>query len=69
MKALGESLVGEDPIRVGYLREKLYQSSCYRLWIANLAALDLYLRDVAGKAKEEPVYRLLVEPTHDRVRA
>ena len=36
-KALGELLIGEDPIRVEYLWEKLYQSAYHRLRIANLA--------------------------------
>jgi L-rhamnonate dehydratase len=68
-KALGELLIGEDPIRVEYLWEKLYQSAYHRLRIANLAVLDLCLWDIVGKAKGEPVYRLLGGPTRDRVRA
>src|SRR3954449_5876382 len=68
-KALGELLIGEDPIRVEYLWEKLYQSSYHRLRIANLAVLDLCLWDIIGKAKNEPVYRLLGGPMRDRVRA
>jgi len=68
-KALDELLIGEDPIRVEYLWEKLYQSSYHRLRIANLAVLDLCLWDIIGKAKGEPVYRLLGGPTRDRVRA
>ena len=68
-KALGELLIGEDPIRVEYLWEKLYQASYHRLRMANLAVLDLCLWDIVGKAKNEPVYRLLGGPTRDRVRA
>lgn len=68
-KALGELLIGEDPMRVEYLWEKLYQSTYHRLRIANLAVLDLCLWDIIGKAKQEPVYRLLGGPTRDRVRA
>jgi L-alanine-DL-glutamate epimerase-like enolase superfamily enzyme len=68
-KALGELLVGEDPMRVEYLWEKLYQSSYHRLRIANLAVLDLCLWDIIGKAKGEPVYRLLGGPMRERVRA
>ncbi len=69
IKALGELLVGEDPIRVEYLWEKLYQSSYHRLRIANLAVLDLCLWDLIGKIRNEPVYRLLGGPMRDRVRA
>lgn len=68
-KALGELLIGEDPIRVEYLWERLYQSAYHRLRIANLAVLDLCLWDIIGKAKDEPVYRLLGGPMRDRVRA
>jgi L-alanine-DL-glutamate epimerase-like enolase superfamily enzyme len=67
--ALGQLLVGEDPMRVEYLWEKLYQHAYHRLRMANLAVLDLCLWDIIGKAKNEPVYRLLGGPTRDRVRA
>lgn len=69
VKALGALLVGEDPLRVEYLWEKLYHSSYHRLRVANLAVLDLCLWDLIGKIKDEPVYRLLGGPTRDRVRA
>ena len=69
IKALGELLVGEDPVRVEYLWEKLYQSSYHRLRIANVAVLDLCLWDLVGKLRNEPVYRLLGGPMRDRVRA
>ncbi|MFN8526462.1 MAG: mandelate racemase/muconate lactonizing enzyme family protein [Chloroflexota bacterium] len=68
-KALGELLIGEDPMRVEYLWEKLYQASYHRLRMANLAVLDLCLWDIIGKAKGEPVYRLLGGPARERVRA
>ncbi|MCC7372447.1 MAG: mandelate racemase/muconate lactonizing enzyme family protein [Chloroflexi bacterium] len=67
--ALGQLLIGEDPVRVEYLWEKLYQNAYHRLRMANLAVLDLCLWDIIGKAKNEPVYRLLGGPTRDRVRA
>lgn len=69
VKALGELLVGEDPMRVEYLWEKLYNSAYHRLRVANLAVLDLCLWDLIGKLKGEPVYRLLGGPTRERVRA
>lgn len=68
-KALGDLLIGEDPLRVEYLWEKLYQHAYHRLRMANLAVLDLCLWDIIGKAKNEPVYRMLGGPTRDRVRA
>ena len=52
-----------------YLWEKLYQAAYHRLRMANLAVLDLCLWDIIGKAKDEPVYRLLGGPMRDRVRA
>ncbi|MCC6175417.1 MAG: hypothetical protein IT305_08970 [Chloroflexi bacterium] len=69
IKALGQLLVGEDPIRVEYLWEKLYQSDYHRLRIANVAVLDLCLWDLIGKIRNEPVHRLLGGPMRDRVRA
>lgn len=68
-KALGELLIGEDPFRVEFLWEKLYQHSYHRLRMSNLAVLDLCLWDIIGKAKGEPVYRLLGGPTRERIRA
>lgn len=70
VKALGERLVGEDPLRVEYIWEKLYTGSYYRGQNLNaLSILDLALWDLMGKARNEPVYRLLGGPVQERIRA
>ena len=67
VKSAGELLIGEDPLRIEYLWEKLYGS--YRQLVPAIAILDLALWDLIGKIKGEPVHRLLGGPTRDSVRA
>jgi L-alanine-DL-glutamate epimerase-like enolase superfamily enzyme len=69
VRAAGALLVGEDPLRVEYLWEKLYARNDLRQRVPVIAVLDLALWDLIGKAKGEPVYRLLGGPTRERVRA
>lgn len=70
VKALGQALIGEDPLRVEYLWERLYAGTYYRFQrITGMAVLDLALWDLVGKIKGEPVYRLLGGPCRQRVRA
>lgn len=70
VKALGQRLIGEDPIRVEHIWEQLYTRAYYRGQNLNsLSILDLALWDLIGKAKNEPVYRLLGGPCQERVRA
>src|SRR5262245_18345998 len=53
--ALGERLIGEDPLRVEYIWDKIYTGSYYRGQNLNaLSILDLALWDLIGKAKGEP---------------
>ncbi|MBN1400595.1 MAG: mandelate racemase/muconate lactonizing enzyme family protein [Anaerolineae bacterium] len=69
-KALGQELVGEDPLRVEYLWNKLYTGTYLRLHrIRDMSALDLALWDLIGKAKGEPVHRLLGGPCQERIPA
>jgi L-rhamnonate dehydratase len=57
-------------MRVEYLWDQLYTRSYYRGQNLNsLSILDLALWDLIGKAKAEPVYRLLGGPCQERVRA
>ncbi len=58
-----ELLLGENPLEVGYLWEKMYrESGMYgrRGLITNIiSGLDIALWDIAGKHYDQPVYRLL----------
>jgi L-rhamnonate dehydratase len=69
IKAVGSLLIGEDPMRVEYLWEKLFYSTYHRQKAATVGVLDLALWDIIGKSKNEPVHRLLGGPTRDRIRA
>ncbi|MGI6368791.1 MAG: mandelate racemase/muconate lactonizing enzyme family protein [Anaerolineae bacterium] len=68
--ALGSSLIGEDPLAIEYLWEKMYTGTYTRLErLPALSAINCALWDLAGKVRGEPVYRLLGGPTQRRVRA
>jgi L-alanine-DL-glutamate epimerase-like enolase superfamily enzyme len=71
-KRLASMLVGEDPTMVGRLWEKMYRADrgFRRVGIAGyaLAALDIALWDIAGKAAGQPLARLWGAVT-DRVDA
>lgn len=62
-KGLEQLLIGENPLNVAYLWEKLYQGSILYgrrgLTINAISGIDLALWDIAGKYYETPVYRLL----------
>ena len=71
-RRLGALLVGEDPIMVGKLWEKMFRADrgIRRVGIAGyaVAALDIALWDIAGKAANQPLSRLWGAVT-DRVAA
>ena len=68
--ALGRSLIGEDPVRVEHIWERLYSQSYNRARnLGSLSVLDVALWDLIGKARGEPVYRLLGGPCRERIRA
>lgn len=69
VKAAGAQIIGEDPLRVEYLWEKLYHGTYLRQRVPSIAVLDLALWDLIGKLKNEPVYHLLGGPTRERIRA
>ncbi|MFB3923366.1 MAG: mandelate racemase/muconate lactonizing enzyme family protein [Terriglobia bacterium] len=64
-------LVGENPLDVERLWDKMYQGTIYTgrrgLVIHAIGAVDLALWDVAGKALGRPVYELLGGPRREHV--
>jgi L-rhamnonate dehydratase len=62
-KGLEQLLIGENPLNIGYLWEKLYQGSILYgrrgLALNTLSGIDIALWDLAGKYYKVPVYRLL----------
>ncbi|MCB0106688.1 MAG: mandelate racemase/muconate lactonizing enzyme family protein [Caldilineaceae bacterium] len=70
VKALGQRLIGEDPMAVEYLWEKIFTSGYPHMrHLHALSTLDLALWDLNGHAKNEPVYHLLGGPCQPRLRA
>ncbi len=68
--AVGQELIGEDPLAVEFLWHKLHTGTYMRQErMTAISVLDLALWDLAGKARGEPVYRLLGGPVQPRVRA
>jgi len=64
---LAPLLVGEDPLRIAYLWERMYGSMRLRGHVAGyqleaMSGVDIALWDVAGKLLGVPVYRLLGGP-------
>jgi L-alanine-DL-glutamate epimerase-like enolase superfamily enzyme len=62
-RGLAELLVGEDPLQVGRLWQRLYQGSSYYgrsgAALHAISAIDVALWDLAGKAAGLPVHALL----------
>jgi L-alanine-DL-glutamate epimerase-like enolase superfamily enzyme len=70
-QGLKEMLIGEDPLDVERLWEKLYVGSAMNgrrgAMINSLGALDIALHDLRGKALGKPCYELLGEPVRRAV--
>ena len=65
-------LLGEDPLEIGRLWQKMYERTLYYgregAVIQAMAGIDLALWDIKGKALEQPVYKLLGGGFRDKVR-
>jgi len=67
---LGQRLIGEDPMRIEYHWQQISASSYQRFsLLRSLSVLDMALWDLVGKAKDEPVYRLLGGHCRERIPA
>ncbi|MBI3456560.1 MAG: mandelate racemase/muconate lactonizing enzyme family protein [Candidatus Rokubacteria bacterium] len=70
---LRELLIGENPLEIGRLWEKMYRGSIFfgrrGVGIHAMSGIDIALWDIAGKAFGKPVYQLLGGAYRDRVRA
>ena len=68
---LRELLIGENPLEVGRLWEKMYRRTMYSgrrsVTITAMAAVDMALWDLKGKHFGEPIHRLLGGKRHDRI--
>jgi L-alanine-DL-glutamate epimerase-like enolase superfamily enzyme len=70
---LRETLVGEHPLEIGRLWQKMYDATVYfgrtSVTVAAMSAVDMALWDLKGKHFREPIHRLLGGKRHDRIRA
>lgn len=68
---LSEALVGEDPTRIEMLWRRMYQAVYYYrggpVTMSAISGIDMALWDIAGKAANLPIHRMLGGPTTDRV--
>jgi L-rhamnonate dehydratase len=70
VKTMGREIIGEDPLSIAGIWEKLYSYGYHRYRrLPAIAVIDLALWDIAGKVRGEPVYRLLGGPTREHIRA
>jgi L-alanine-DL-glutamate epimerase-like enolase superfamily enzyme len=71
-KGLKNLLIGEDPLEIQRLWRKMYLSEMYtRQWglaINAISAIDTALLDIAGKAWNVPVYKILGGHYHDKIK-
>ncbi|HID08597.1 TPA: dipeptide epimerase, partial [Candidatus Micrarchaeota archaeon] len=65
LKVLAPTLIGEDPLRIGYLADKM--DGVLSGNTAAKAALDIALHDLAGKILGVPVWKLLGGHTSDPI--
>jgi L-alanine-DL-glutamate epimerase-like enolase superfamily enzyme len=69
---LRQLLVGENPLEHERLWQKMYRRTMYfgrtAVGITAMAAIDMALWDLKGKAFGQPIHRLLGGKQHDRIR-
>ena len=65
---LREALVGEDPTSVERIMQKIRPRGAFKPWGSAVSAIEMALWDLAGKAANVPVHRLLGGKVRDRVR-
>ncbi|HZT18525.1 MAG TPA: mandelate racemase/muconate lactonizing enzyme family protein [Dongiaceae bacterium] len=70
---LGALLVGENPLEIGRLWQKMYKGSLYfgrrGAAIHAISGVEIALWDIAGKAAGKPIHALLGGARRDRVKA
>lgn len=62
-------LVGEDPTNVERILLKIRRMGSFKPWGSAVSAIEIALWDIAGKAANLPVYKLMGGKIRDRVRA
>jgi len=70
LKHFREFLIGMDPMQIEHIWQVLYRSAYYeggRIITGAMAAIDMALYDIVGKALNVPVYQLLGGACRDKV--
>ena len=71
-ESLAPVLLGQDARDISRLWQRMFQAVSYHGWagaeMRAISAVDLALWDLAGKAADLPVYRLLGGRTRERIR-
>jgi L-alanine-DL-glutamate epimerase-like enolase superfamily enzyme len=62
------AFIGEDPTNVERIMRKIRQRGGFKPWGSAVSAIEMALWDIAGKAADLPVYKLLGGKVRDRVR-
>lgn len=68
---LKDYIVGEDPLRIEHLWQKMYRHTFYRggpLLMSAISGVDQALWDIFGKASNLPVHQLLGGRVRDRIK-
>lgn len=73
LQDLSHLIIGEDPMRVEYIWEKLFYNSFWAqgggpVVYAAMSAIDIALMDIKGKALKVPIYELLGGKFRDELR-
>jgi len=72
-QGLGQTLIGEDPLEIDRLWEKMYFNSTFYgrrgAAIHAMSGIDIALWDIRGKAFNQPIYKLLGGKFRSKVRA
>ena len=73
LKDFGEVILGEDPMKIEGIWDKLYRNTFWGLGggaivFGGMSAIDIALWDIKGKALGVPVYQLLGGKTNDKLR-
>ena len=66
-------LIGKDPMQIQKLWEQLYRATYYYgrmgIMLGAISGVEMALWDIAGKAKNIPVYQMLGGRAHEKLRA
>jgi len=73
MEGVRELLVGEDPLSITHIWDKLYYGTIYYgrhgVTIQVLSGIDIALHDIFGKVIHQPIYQLLGGARRKRIQA